>query len=221
MSKKVFALNGSPRPAGNTVHLLQAFLDGARNREAEIERVNTHGLDLHDCTGCLRCNILKRCSLSGDVWEKISAGIMKSDVLVIASPVYFHHVPASIKRVLDRFRSFVHVQVTASDLVHTPHHHWNKDIVLILSLGSPDNADAQPVIDLFGYISRILGPENRLHVITGTGLAMVNHVIKTGEELKGLYRKLKLPEELAAGDAEKNAALIEECRILGKRLIAS
>ena len=174
--KKILVFNGSPRPSGNTAHLLKAFITGAEEIGAIPELYHPHRLNLKECSGCLRCNVLKRCSLRDDDWEEISTKIVESEVLVFGSPIYFHHVPSSLKKLLDRFRSLVHVRITESGLVHTPYHTWNKDIVLILSLGASRIDDAQPVIDLFSYISKIMGSGNRLHVIEGTRLAMVNQV---------------------------------------------
>jgi len=213
--KKILALNGSPRGAGNTRHLLDAFLSGASQRGVPATVRKAHELHIKPCTGCLRCNLLKRCSLSGDDWGGLQEEILASDVLVFAAPVYFHHLPAPMKSILDRFRSFAHVQITETGLVHTPHQVWKKDFVLILSMGSPDPADAQPVIDLFTYICSIMGEENRLHVLRGTRLAMVNQVLKNEAELKQQYGKLGLPEHLAASDAVKNRHLLEESRKLG------
>jgi len=218
MLKKVVAFNGSPRPAGNTSHLLHAFGEGAGENSAVLQVYKSHQLKLEDCTGCLRCNVLKRCSVSGDDWAGLSTRILESDVLMFASPIYFHHLPASLKSVLDRFRSFAHVQMTETGLVHTPHQDWSKEFVLILTMGSPDTSDARPVIDLFRYICSIMGPKNRLHVITGTRLGTVNHVIKNEDELLELYKKLKLPEQLAREDYIKNRELMEQCRRLGKML---
>jgi multimeric flavodoxin WrbA len=216
--KKILAFNGSPRSSGNTGHLLKSFVEGAQINGIIPEVIKAHELNLKACNGCLRCNLLKRCSISGDDWEWLSGKILSADVLVFASPVYFHHLPSTLKVVLDRFRSFSHVQITESGLKHTPYKEWKKEFVLILSQGSPDPADAQPIIDLFRYICQIMGPANKLHVITGTRLAMVNQVVKTKEELGNLYRKLDLPENLVEGDYKKNRALLEECRELGIKL---
>ncbi len=161
----MLAFNGSPRPAGNTTHLLNAFVAGAGENSVTPHVYRSHALKLEDCTGCLRCNVLKRCAISGDDWAELSSRILESDVLVFATPIYFHHLPASLKKVLDRFRSFAHVQITEKGLVHTPHQEWEKEFVLILTMGSPDAIDAQPVIDLFNYVCSIMGPKNRLHVI--------------------------------------------------------
>ncbi|MDX2432128.1 MAG: flavodoxin family protein [Bacteroides sp.] len=216
--KKILAFNGSPRPSGNTAHLLKAFLSGAEDNGALPELYHPHKLNLKECTGCLRCNVLKRCSLGDDDWEDISSKIVEADVLVFGSPIYFHHVPSSMKKLLDRFRSLVHVRITETGLIHTPYHEWNKEIVLILSLGASQIDDAQPVIDLFKYISSIMGSGNKLHVITGTRLAMVKQVKLEEDELKALYGKMGLAESLASEDFKKNNNLLLQCHELGMKL---
>jgi len=216
--KRVLAFNGSPRPLGNTSHLLQKFRDGALENGVETEVIFPHKQKLDYCTGCLRCNMLKRCSIQGDDWSEISAKILEADVLVFAAPVYFHHVPAPMKGMLDRFRSFINVQITETGLKHTPWHMWKKDFVLILSLGSPDAADAEPVIDLFRFMTSILGSGNRLHVITATRLAVVKQVVKSEEDLVSLYEKLKLPPALAQEDFLRNKELMKFCKKLGIEL---
>jgi multimeric flavodoxin WrbA len=215
---KILAFNGSPRPSGNTTHLLNAFISGAKENGVAPELFHSHKLDLKECTGCLRCNVLKRCSISGDSWGELSAKIIESDVLVFGSPIYFHHVPSSMKKLLDRFRSLVHVRVTETGLIHTPYHEWKKDFVLILSLGASQTDDAQPVIDLFKYLCSIMGPQNKLHVITGTRLAMVNQVNHNEEELVALYKKMGLPNDLASEDYIINRELLAQCHELGKTL---
>jgi putative NADPH-quinone reductase len=195
--KKILAFNSTPRTHGNSTFLLQHFLEGAGHNATRLDEIQTHDLNLRYCQGCLRCNVLKRCATSDDAWPELSVQILKSDILVFATPIYFHHFPASLKKVIDRFRSFVHVQITETGLIHTPWVDWNKDFVLLLSMGSPDKAEAKPVIELFEFMTSILGSKNRLHVITATRLAMAKQVVRTKEELTILYDKLNLPEELA------------------------
>jgi multimeric flavodoxin WrbA len=139
-------------------------------------------------------------------------------VIVFASPIYFHHVTAPLKKFIDRFRSFVHVQISESELIHTPWEQWNKDFVLLLCMGSSDVSDAMPVIELFRFIRSILGPDNRLHIITATRLAVLKQILKTEEELVTLYTKLNLPIHLAKGDFKKNQEVLEQCYQLGNTL---
>ncbi len=214
--KKIIAFNGSARKQGNTSFLLQHFLEGAKNAGAEIKEIAAHEVNLEYCTGCLRCNLIKRCAIRGDEWNEMTKKILDADVLVFATPVYFHHVPAQLKKIIDRFRSFVHVQITETGLIHTPHSEWKKDFVLLLTLGSSSDSDAQPVIDLFRFMVNILGAGNKLHIITATRLGVVRQVTKTTGELTELYLKLGLPVSLAKKDFEKNRNILEECFELGK-----
>lgn len=216
--KKILAFNGSPRKNGNTSAMLETFKNSFQSSVISYQEYNNSELNIKNCTGCLRCNILKRCSLRDDDWERVSAEILDADVLVFASPIYFHHVTAPMKQLIDRFRSFVHVQITETGIKHTPHTDWNKDFVLLLPMGSSDDSDAQPVIDLLEYMCEILGPKNRLHIIKGTRLAVTNHIKKTKEELQILYPKLGLPVELATSDTIRNKELLITIRQLGEKL---
>ena len=216
--KKVLILDGSTRKQGNTSFLIQHFMDGSRENTSNIEHVIAKDIDIKYCNGCLRCNLVKRCAIRGDDWEDLSAKINEADVLVFASPIYFHYVTAPLKNIIDRFRSFVHVQITETGLIHTPWKNWNKDFVLLLSMGSSDDSDAQPVIDLFNYMKEVLGDNNRLHVVKATRLAVIKQVQKTSEELKELYPKLQLNENLAEDDFLKNQEVLKICYDLGKSL---
>ena len=216
--KKIVAFNGSARKNGNTNFLLNSFLNGAEKYDTDSDIVNAHEINLDYCTGCLRCNLIKRCSIRGDDWSNLSAKILDSDILVFATPIYFHHVSGQLKKVIDRFRSFFHVQITESGLNHTPHTEWNKDFVLLLSLGSSSDKDAQPVIELFKGLTKILGHKNRLHVIIATRLGVTKQVVKSKDELTNLYPKLGLSVKLVDADFHKNHQVLQKCFELGEKL---
>jgi len=219
--KKILVLDGSTRKQGNTSILVQHFIDGAKTHTEKIEHVLAMDIDIKYCNGCLRCNLIKRCSIRDDDWADLSQKINDADVLVFASPIYFHYITAPLKNIIDRFRSFVHVQITETGLIHTPWNNWNKDLVLLLSLGSSDDSDTQPVIDLFEYMKEVLGDNNRLHVVKGTRLAVIKQVQKTEEELKELYPKLKLNKNLVGEDFKRNQEILKHCFNLGKDLTNS
>lgn len=216
--KKVFALNGSPRNNGNSGILLDAFLKGVLQNEAEVISQKSKDLNISDCTGCLRCNLIKRCSIRNDDWEMISSAIVGSDIIVIASPVYFHHFPASVKSIIDRFRSFIKVTITEKSIEHIPWTDWKKDFVLLLPMGSSDPVDAKPIIELFEFMTGILGPANKLHVITATRLGVSAQISFSMEQLQELYAKIQLPVGLAESDYTKNQSTLKACFELGNRL---
>lgn len=214
----ILAFNGSPRRKGNTSQLLNEFLLGAQEAGAKTEEIVAEDVNLKYCKGCLKCNLLKRCSIKGDDWMTLSFKVLNADALIFASPVYFHHLTAPLKKIVDRFRSFLNVQITEHGLKHTPWHEWRKNFVLLLCLGSSDDVDAQPIIDLFKFITNILGPDNKLHAIVATRLAIINQVKMTKEELNILYSKLNLPSHLVEQDYHRNQMLLKRCYELCKGL---
>ena len=218
---KILALNGSPRRNGNTSAMLAQLRRGAEENGAIYEEFIADQLNLQYCTGCLRCNLIKRCSIKNDDWPSLSERIPDADVLVFATPVYFHHVSAALKKVIDRFRSFMHVQMTETGLIHTPWRQWQKHFVLVLSLGHQTEDDAQPVIDLMKFMIEVLGTQNRLTTIIGTGLGKAGQVTMNQSELLGFYKKIQMPEHLAEPHFQRNQALLERCYQLGKSIGAT
>jgi NAD(P)H-dependent FMN reductase len=214
----ILAFNGSPRNNGNSSLLLKEFLRGAGDAGHRTEELVATELHLTHCQGCLKCNLLKRCAIQNDDWRIISTKVLKADVIVISSPIYFHHMPAPLKLILDRFRSFIDVRITVKGLQHTPWHKWKKRFVLLLCCGSSNSADAQPVIDLFTFMTAELGPQNSLHSLVGTRLAVRKQVQMTERELEGLYSKLGLPVHLAEQDCKRNRQLLKDSYELGRNI---
>ena len=197
---------------------MNEFLRGAREAGHHCEEIIAEEINLKHCKGCLRCNVLKRCSISGDDWGELSKKILTADSIVFASPVYFHHLTSPLKKILDRFRSFINVTLTEGGLKHTPYHQWNKQFTLLLPMGSSDDRDAQPIIELFTFITSILGKGNQLSWIVGKRLAVAGQVSMSEEKLAGLYQKLGLPASLSREDYKQNQLLLEKCFEKGRKL---
>ncbi|MBP7864489.1 MAG: flavodoxin family protein [Acidobacteria bacterium] len=215
---KVVGLEGSPRPRGNSKLLLGAFLDAASEAGAAVRKTRAADLFITPCRGCLQCNAAGRCQAPDDDWRKLAADILAADVLVFASPIYFRQFPAPLKLILDRFRCFLHVDVTGSGLVHQPHHPWSKDIVLLLSQGSPDPEEARPLREQADFLAHCLGPGNRTHVRLGTRLVAEGQVVMEGEQLRRLYTRLGFPDAWVEADLRDNRNLLDEVRELGRSL---
>ncbi|NOR74129.1 MAG: hypothetical protein GQ525_03105, partial [Draconibacterium sp.] len=94
----------------------------------------------------------------------------------------------------------------------------NKDIVLLISLGSSSDKDAQPAIDLMKGMVKILGSKNRLHIITATRLGVTKQITKSKKELAELYPKLGLSDSLVENDFKKNQQILKKCFELGEKL---
>ncbi|MBC8180906.1 flavodoxin family protein [candidate division KSB1 bacterium] len=214
----ILAFIGSPRPKGNSTLLLNKFIKGAKESGATVETIDTNRINIKYCRGCLKCNLAKRCTIRNDDFEELSKKILTADTLVFSSPVYFHHLPAGLKAIIDRFRSFNHVQILEDGLKHTPWVDWRKNFILLLSLGKPSTEDTEPIVDLFNFICEELGSGNKLTTIIGTRLAVPKQVIMEKHDLITLYEKLKIPVHLVEKDYEKNQALLKECFELGKKI---
>ena len=194
------------------------LLKGAADSGAAVERIDVNALKIQPCQGCLRCNALQRCVLQDDDWPELSARICAADVLVCSSPIYFHHVSAPLKLVLDRFRSFVHVQLTGNGLVHTPWQPWRKHLVLLASMGAADPEEARPAHELFAFMAGILGPAVIFEMLLGRRLAVARQVAMKPERLARVYAGLGLPESLALQDADRNRRLLDDCYRVGADL---
>ncbi len=106
---KVFALVGSPR-RGNTWRLVELFCTiltrFAGSLDYIIKRVDDFHIDF--CDGCQRCIIeASKCHIEDDL-DLVKGYIEKSDLFILASPVYLHNVSAQLKKFLDRTASWCH-----------------------------------------------------------------------------------------------------------------
>ena len=98
---RVLGIAGSPRRHGNTEILLDQFLAGAEAAGAQVHKIVVSQLDF---AGCLACGICARegtCSIK-DGFQEVNRRLNSSDVIAIASPLYFWNVPARLKALVDR-----------------------------------------------------------------------------------------------------------------------
>ena len=108
---KILGINGSPRGKNSrTLKLVDAVLDGAKERGAETELVDIGALDIRYCLGCQVCYAEGECVQEddlSDLWEKM----MRADGIVVGSPVYVQGVTAQLKTVIDRLSDAIHCQM--------------------------------------------------------------------------------------------------------------
>ena len=93
MSKKVLIISSSLRADSNSDALAQAFAEGARTAGSEVELVRLAGKTLGFCRGCLACQKTGRCVIRDD-GDVIAQKMLRADVLVFATPVYYYGMPS-------------------------------------------------------------------------------------------------------------------------------
>ena len=102
---RVLGVVGSPRRKGNTDILVSRILEGASSQGAETEILYLDKLNIRECNGCHLCWEGRDCGKNDDM-VAIYPKIIKSDVLVLGTPVYWYAPSALMKAFIDRFVYF-------------------------------------------------------------------------------------------------------------------
>lgn len=95
---------GSPRRGGNTAALLEPFCHELRQNGAETETVWLYWRDIGPCVACRACQGEWSgfgCSRNDDVQEIFDL-VLRSDLIVLATPIYSWYCTPPMKALLDR-----------------------------------------------------------------------------------------------------------------------
>ena len=101
MSKKVLIISGSPRKGGNSDILCDRFREGAEAAGNTVEKVFLRSLKIGPCMACYGCRGKGVCVQKDDM-EELLDQMVKADVLVLATPVYFYSMDGQLKTMIDR-----------------------------------------------------------------------------------------------------------------------
>jgi multimeric flavodoxin WrbA len=98
------AISGSPRKQGNTELLLQRCLDGLAAKGIPGELISLRDKTIKGCRACNICsrNRDKRCNTKDDDFHPVFDAMLKADIIVVGSPVYFGSATPEIMALLDR-----------------------------------------------------------------------------------------------------------------------
>jgi multimeric flavodoxin WrbA len=100
-SIKTLGIFGSPRKGGNTDVLLEEALKGAEKEGADVERLHIADFHITPCTECLQCLQKGECVIQDDM-QKIYPKLLESDIIILASPIFFYGITAWAKALVDR-----------------------------------------------------------------------------------------------------------------------
>ena len=101
---RVLILNGSPRPNGNTKQMIRAFCEGLEEAGHEFDELDICRMNVHGCLACEYCHGKGngQCVQKDDM-GKVYQLLGEADMLVIASPIYYHGLTGQLKCCMDRF----------------------------------------------------------------------------------------------------------------------
>ena len=101
---RIVVLKGSPNVKGSSNMLAESFSKGAAEAGHEIIEIDAAHADISPCIGCVHCGYEGECSLSDDM-DVFREEILKSDMLVFVTPLYYYGMSAQLKTLIDRFCS--------------------------------------------------------------------------------------------------------------------
>ncbi len=151
----IVCLLGSPRKKSNSSTIAKRFVDTAEELGAAVKTYTLNDLKYRGCQACMACKKkLEKCALQDDLAEVLEE-IQNSDVLVMASPVYFGEVSSQLKGAIDRFYSFL-----KSDYLTNPNPvrlSPGKKFVLALTQGHPDKELFGDIFSRYDYFMKWYG----------------------------------------------------------------
>lgn len=182
---KVVCLQGSPREDGNSAAIAGRFCKTADRLGAQVKTFVLNNLKYKGCQGCMLCKgKLERCALKDDLTEVLDA-VRETDVLVLASPVYFWDISSQLKTFIDRTFSFLVPDfiTNANKSRLSP----GKKLVFILAQNNPDRNSFPDIFQRIDYFFKAYGfSEN--HLIRAFGVNEPGEV-RTHEDVMRLAEK--------------------------------
>ena len=99
---KIAVLNGSPR-TGNTAAMIQAFVEGAKEANHEVEVLHVGKMKIGGCLACEYCHGKGegQCVQKDDMAQVMPA-YKDADMIVYASPIYYSGLTAQICAAMQR-----------------------------------------------------------------------------------------------------------------------
>lgn len=153
----IVCLYGSPRVKGNSTAIARKFCETAEQKGAKIQSWILNKLDYRGCQACYGCKGKSdKCVVKDDLTEVLEA-VRGTDILVLASPVYYGDVSAQLKAFIDRNFSFL-----VPDFVNASKPHrlsGDKTLVMILTQGNPEENTFKDIFPKYAMFYKMMGFE--------------------------------------------------------------
>ena len=131
-------LNGSPRRKGNTSALVRAFTEGAESAGHTVTEFFLDEMNIHGCKGCFGGHSGKDSPcVQKDDMDKVYPAVKESDVIILATPLYYWNMSGQIRTAVDRLfaleegdGNLLRGQGRASALLMVAEGHGFEDVLL-------------------------------------------------------------------------------------------
>jgi multimeric flavodoxin WrbA len=101
---KAIAINGSPRPGGNTEIMLKKVLEPLEAAGWSTQYLRIGGKPVRGCIACMKCFEKRNgwCAVEKDDMNDYLEKIYAADAVILGSPTYFADVTPELKALIDR-----------------------------------------------------------------------------------------------------------------------
>jgi len=163
---KVLAFNASPRKSrGTTDVLMEAFIDGAKKSDADVDKHHIVDLDINGCLSCFTCwwKTPGVCVHRDDM-DWILPSIPEADILLLGTPIYGRNTTHYLQRLLERTFSFSLPEMNVKDgqTSHPGRPRKFPRLVLAATCGFPDLNNFDIVKALYPTAVHILLPASQM-----------------------------------------------------------
>ena len=143
---KILVLNGSPRPNGNTAAMVKTFKEAAEAAGHHVVAFNVCKMNIKGCLACEYCHGKGRGTcIQKDDMQEIYSELADVEMIVLASPIYYHGISGQLKCAIDRFYSALYPTAPKS----------LKKVAMFLSSGDADMYEGAKFSydgDFLGYL---------------------------------------------------------------------
>lgn len=164
--KKVCIISSSPRRNGNSNILCKQFSKGAKEAGLEVEIIQLNKYHISPCLACEYCIKHNHECIIKDDSQMIIEHLIKADIWVLATPVYFYSISAQLKLLIDRFFAREY-EIRDSTK--------RKEVYFIITSGSPNINDGGTLESLKGFI-KVLRTIDIKGIIDGCGAFKINDI---------------------------------------------
>lgn len=103
---RMTVFNGSPRKNGSDARILEEAVRTAEGMGYECETIDVYSLGIGGCRACMACKKTGSC-VQKDGMNEVLEKIRSSDIIVLASPIYFGAEAGPMKILMDRMYPMV------------------------------------------------------------------------------------------------------------------
>jgi len=163
---KILAFNASPRKSkGTTDVLMEAFIDGVKKSNADVEKHHIVDLNINGCLSCFTCwwKTPGVCVHRDDM-DWIIPKLSEADILLFGTPIYGRNITHYMQRMVERTFPLSLPEMFAKDgqTSHPSRPRKIPSLVLAATCGFPDLNNFDQVRTLYPTALPILLPASQM-----------------------------------------------------------